>query len=490
MKKFIGLLSILFVCQFLMAQTTENPNAFTLKGIGLDYVAPVSEDYFDYNNLNYGGEIGYFRHISKGLNIGFPLRYGFANIASKNNIDSISILSDQPVASLDAVLMAKLNNGIWMKENSILAPYLFVGAGGNYFIEDENDPFDFQIPVGAGFNIRLSPLVAIQIQSEYRYSIIKENHNLVHSAGLVFSLPSSKSYRPVDAPLKDSDNDGIIDKDDRCPNEVGLSRFYGCPDKDGDGIPDYEDDCPDEVGEKDRNGCPIRDKDEDGIPDSEDKCPSRPGPASNRGCPTIADADKDGVADEKDMCPDLPGLMRFSGCPDTDADGLPDNKDQCPNLVGTSANNGCPDTDGDGITDLNDRCPTSPGPASSNGCPELTEEDKQALELAKSAVAFESGKAVLKESSFSILDKIAGIMTRYPEYNLSIEGHTDSVGDETANQLLSTKRAKSCYDYLIKKGIQASRMDYKGFGESKPIADNKFKAGRSQNRRVEFKINM
>ena len=104
------------------------------------------------------------------------------------------------------------------------------------------------------------------------------------------------------------------------------------------------------------------------------------------------------------------------------------------------------------------------------------------------AVQFELGKATLKSESYSILNQIADIMRRYPDYVLSIEGHTDNTGSVDVNQRLSESRAKACYEYLAQKGIPASRLKYKGYGQSRPIADNSTYSGRTLNRRVEFNL--
>ena len=75
-----------------------------------------------------------------------------------------------------------------------------------------------------------------------------------------------------------------------------------------------------------------------------------------------------------------------------------------------------------------------------------------------------------------------------PDYRLKINGHTDNSGEDKTNQALSERRAKTCYDYLVSKGIAANRVTSAGFGETKPVADNKTSAGRKQNRRVEFEL--
>jgi outer membrane protein OmpA-like peptidoglycan-associated protein len=77
-------------------------------------------------------------------------------------------------------------------------------------------------------------------------------------------------------------------------------------------------------------------------------------------------------------------------------------------------------------------------------------------------------------------------MQQYPEYNVLIGGHTDSVGNEEYNRSLSNRRAKNCVNYLVEKGISSSRISADGYGERKPILDNSTNTGREINRRVEF----
>ena len=149
------------------------------------------------------------------------------------------------------------------------------------------------------------------------------------------------------------------------------------------------------------------DTDNDGILDSADNCPELAGIALNAGCP--ADTDGDGVYDTADACPDLAGTEDNGGCPvaDTDNDGVADAKDKCPNLAGVAANKGCPaDADGDGVYDINDKCPELFGDAEREGCPEakLDEAERSLLATAMKSVEFKTGSANLKPSSNAILD--------------------------------------------------------------------------------------
>lgn len=104
-------------------------------------------------------------------------------------------------------------------------------------------------------------------------------------------------------------------------------------------------------------------------------------------------------------------------------------------------------------------------------------------------VQFETGKADLKEVSFALLDEVAAMLKDNPQVELiSVEGHTDSTGSPDFNRKLSQQRAESVAKYLGKKGVKAARMEPKGFGPDRPVADNESDPGREANRRVEFNI--
>lgn len=285
----------------------------------------------------------------------------------------------------------------------------------------------------------------------------------------------------------DTDGDKIIDKNDDCPDIAGLAEFKGCPDKDGDKIPDKDDDCPDLAGLRELKGCP--DKDGDGLSDAEDACPDVAGPKENQGCP---DKDGDGLFDFVDACPDVAGPKENNGCPwpDSDGDGILDKDDECPTLKGPKENKGCPykDSDNDGLLDKDDDCPMTPGPKENKGCPVLEEEVVEVIKTAFNNLEFQTGKDIILDPSKPSLDELAQLLTSKSLWKLEISGHTDDVGDDNANLVLSKKRAEALKNYLVSKGISADRMATLYFGETKPIADNTSPEGRKKNRRVEMKI--
>ena len=180
----------------------------------------------------------------------------------------------------------------------------------------------------------------------------------------------------------------------------------------------------------------------------------------------------------------------LNGCLDSDGDGVADNIDLCPKVAGPTATNGCPDTDNDGLTDNVDQCPTVAGPKENNGCPAVREDVKKRLAFAATAIQFETGKAVIKAKSFKLLDEIVDILNEYKDYNMTINGHTDDVGSDASNLILSRDRAASVKTYFVGHGITDSRITTDGFGEAQPAATNKTPAGRAQNRRVEMDLQL
>ncbi len=326
-------------------------------------------------------------------------------------------------------------------------PSVYVG-GGYTWLDDKGDAtFNF----GGALSFWFTENFGLTLQSGYKKSFADSREELPshfqHMAGLTFKFGG-----------KDTDKDGIYDKDDLCPNEPGLEQFQGCPDTDADGIPDKDDQCPNEAGTAEFQGCP--------------------------------DTDGDGIADRNDACPDVAGLQNLQGCPDGDSDGVADKDDKCPTEAGPKENGGCPwpDADGDGVLDKDDMCPDVKGTTANRGCPEVTEEVMKQLNEYARTILFNSGKSTFKDETIPVLENMKNILKEYPYAKFSIEGHTDSDGSNALNQTLSENRAAAVRTYLIENGIDESRLKSVGFGETQPIATNKTAAGKAQNRRVEVKL--
>ena len=290
---------------------------------------------------------------------------------------------------------------------------------------------------------------------------------------------------PAKVVEQDRDRDGILDADDRCPDVHKGER------------PDPE-----------RVGCPIADRDADGFLDPDDRCPdvaAGPHPDPQRpGCPQ-GDRDGDGVLDAADLCPDTdkgprPDAQRL-GCPtgDRDRDGVLDPDDQCPDLhhgpKPDPQKPGCPakDRDHDTVVDPEDACPDQAGAPSrdpkKNGCPSLVVVSDGKLQIL-APVFFATNKDVILAKSTPVLTAVSEALKASPEIKkLMVEGHTDDRGKSAYNRDLSDRRARSVVKWLIGQGgIAQDRLQSKGYGPDRPIADNKTATGREKNRRVEFVI--
>ena len=302
--------------------------------------------------------------------------------------------------------------------------------GGHYNVSD-----DWRIGLGAGPGLSRgygSPQVRVLASIEW--------------------FPKFEEEKAPEGP-KDTDGDGIFDKDDACVDVPGVAtddpKTHGCPppsDRDGDGILDVVDACPDEKGVE-----------------SEDP--------KKHGCPLPGDRDGDGIIDEEDACPDEKGVATDD--PKT---------------------NGCPppkDSDGDGIIDPEDACPQQAGPASEDpkkhGCPKAKIVGTKIEILER--VEFDTNKATIRKESDPVLNAVLDILKKYPGIKkVSVEGHTDSRGGVGYNIALSRRRAASVVKWLTSRGIDKGRLTSKGFGPKKPIDTNDTAEGRQNNRRVEFHI--
>lgn len=283
------------------------------------------------------------------------------------------------------------------------------------------------IPAALGFRVRLSETFSLQFETMYKQRL-SANHfqHIAHSAGFVFALPTQE--KPTKKP-------------------------------------------------------------------SPQRKPSRSSTANNT---AFTDRDKDGVADKDDLCPDVKGLAMYLGCPERDKKSTPPTEIPATAIVSESTSARHNGTNNlsirDGVTEetavvvqndhisvLNETETTMPQ--------EVSSEDLQYLATAMNNVYFEYGSKEITLDSYTVLDTVAMILQKYPEYNLHVQGHTDNVGTQVANQILSVKRAFQVKYYLVyEKGVRLSRISSEGYNSAMPIANNGTAEGRSMNRRVEFKL--
>lgn len=186
-----------------------------------------------------------------------------------------------------------------------------------------------------------------------------------------------------------------------------------------------------------------------------------------------------------------PATGRRDCATDSDGDGVGDSTDHCPGTpAGTAVDaRGCPpvqapaDADGDGVPDTRDECP---------GTQAGLRVDYKGCVIAQKAnmrgVTFEANSATLTAEGRATLEGVAATLREQEDLQIEIAGHTDSVGSEAFNTLLSQQRADAVRAFLITKGVGAGRLTAVGYGELEPIASNDTEEGRQANRRVEFRI--
>jgi len=308
-------------------------------------------------------------------------------------------------------------------ENSKLVPYIFGGAGvqgvgGNY-------PDSLIADIGLGAKYEVKNNLGLFLEGRALRAFHNNDNHYGVLGGLVYSFGGEKAA-PVATKPADSDGDGVVDSQDKCPNTPAGVKV-------------------------DTQGCPL-DTDGDGVADYLDKCPNTPAGVSvdAKGCPV--DSDNDGVADYLDKCPNTPAGVSVDA-------------------------NGCPvDSDNDGVADYLDKCPNTPAgfKVDKNGC---------AISY-NFMINFDTNSAEIKPEYMERIRKFAEFLKNHPNVKAEIQGYTDNRGSYSYNVKLSQRRAKAVYDALIKLGVPKDQIKWAGYGPNNPIASNDTPEGRAKNRRV------
>jgi len=342
-----------------------------------------------------------------------------------------------------------------------------------------------EVVLGAGFRAAVSPTMMIRGELDYqRNSDLTSFDNIVGSLGLALMIGSR--------PLIDSDQDGVFDRKDKCPDtpKGAIVDKQGCPsDTDGDGVSDGLDRCPNTPAGAtvDSAGCPS-DTDKDGVVEGVDRCPGTPAGAQvdATGCPT--DADGDGVADGLDRCPATPvgATVDALGCPgDSDNDKVPDGIDQCPNTpVGETVNSfGCPPSaalpgpppaaavGAGGVAGAAAATPAAPTPTTVGP-------------WTVPGTAFAPLSSTIGSAALPVLDSVIGALKANRRLVVEIIGHAGDASSETANLQLSSARADAVGSYLLGKGIGPEQLRTRGAGSTGTDPN----AAPAQNRRTDIRI--
>jgi outer membrane protein OmpA-like peptidoglycan-associated protein len=433
-----------FISHHLIAQTAPAPikrGTFVVQAGAYDFLTAGrirntsmsnvlgNNQWADLSEVDFALGASYIKGITSYLDYSVNGYFGFVRYPVRQADGSVKVASDKLLTEIDGSVHLKL-----LPDNFTVVPYLSAGLGASA----SAGRFEAFTPLGAGLQVKLIEDYFFLSNFQYRVPVTQgANYHFLYSIGFggpvgkprAVAEPKAAPVAPVAAPEppKDTDGDGVVDTEDKCPTVAGVAKYQGCP---------------------------VPDSDNDGVNDENDKCPTVAGVAKYQGCP-VPDTDKDGINDDNDKCPTVAGTSKYQGCP-------------------------VPDTDGDGLNDEQDKCPTVAGISELYGCP------RPALKAEN--VLFNTGSATLIANGKTELDIIVDYLKTYQGFNVKISGHTDNTGNDKINQPLSEKRAEAAKTYVVSKGVDAGRITTEGLGSTKPIADNKTAAGRKLNRRVEFSI--
>ena len=324
---------------------------------------------------------------------------------------------------------------------SRFVPFLAVGVGGNRYSVSgaTNDRDRFTVDYGAGLKFFLTDNLALRADVRHVILPLHDRYNeLLYTIGLDFSFGGAKKAMPEV-------------RTTQAAEPAAAPAVVVAKDSDGDGVVDDLDRCPGTPSgvQVDKDGCPL-DSDRDGVYDYLDKCPGTPAgvKVDRDGCPL--DSDGDGVYDYLDKCPGTPA-------------GVKVDRDGCPFPV------------------VRKIAPQAARPM------EVAIVEKGRVTL---NVEFDFDKSIVKKKYHDEIAELAAVMKKYPDLKITIEGHTDNVGGLAYNEKLSLRRADAVKKYLAEKfGIEASRLNAKGYGPIRPIESNATKEGRQKNRRVEAAAN-
>jgi outer membrane protein OmpA-like peptidoglycan-associated protein len=395
-------------------------------------------------------------------------------------------------------------------------PYLYVGGGimhyNNKYSEENrttspesvtSEGWSGHFPLGIGAEFALSDMVLLDFSVGGAYSTSYDLNNYDDGNKLVDAYYNVTLGLTITGESCSSDKD--MDGLGKCEEEkLGTSPHN--PDTDGDGLTDGE-----EVMVYKTN--PLQtDTDLDGLSDFDEVKKYKTDPLK-------ADTDGDGLNDGEEvnkyktdpLNPDTDGdglsdgdeVIKYKTDPlnrDTDGDGLTDGDE----VLKYSTNPLNKDTDGDGLSDYDEvmTYKTNPlvkdtdggsvddGVEINRGTNPLDAEDdvvKVGVPIILDGINFATGKADITPESENTLRKALKTLQTYPDISVEISGYTDNVGRDASNQKLSQRRANSVRDWLVREGIDPSRITAVGYGESNPIAPNDTPEGRLKNRRIEFK---
>ncbi|MEM6344914.1 MAG: OmpA family protein [Bacteroidota bacterium] len=402
-------------------------------------------------------------------------------------------------------LMFKFNNGVFMRETAFFAPYLLFGIGGSYAPELP----DAYVPLGGGIRFRLSQRMSLRVETVRKFSLNKQAEQMAHAIAFVYNLPSNNDEAPSPMELEepdalfaeaipmDRDQDGILDDEDQCPDDAGLVRLNGCPenktvsnteespvlasaDQADDPFAHLVGQMPNSQNELINGYAPLPSEVDPNEPMGKmgninilamtDEMPAESTSFAVNTEPEPVKVPFDAPTDKE-----TPKAKSLSTKEKNITDYPPIDETARQEITEVIA----PEAVDNFVEPKPSRRPELDSPCGDFG---VAPEDMY-------PILFPTNSYSLEDDAYSTLDLIAEAMQSCPKVNLVLEGHTDAMGADDKNLVLSVMRAYNVKYYLVyEHGISQQRILSKGKGETAPIADNSSLQGRDQNRRVDFRF--
>lgn len=486
MKKIILFLIPVFVLLLVLDSSAQFKNYKIKGGAKYEQLIPLSEYNASYSFLGKGYlgieltpviclqlEAGYGQFKTKDNYNPLTGTYdamGYNTVNSENN-NTYGTDVKASLIPIDAIFKFTP----WAKTAKTWNPYFYVGGGTVYYNMDNTPDIGSQtsssvngwagiFPAGVGTEIRLSNNVLLDFNLGATYSstdllnnfVVTDFKDAAANVGLGITFGN---FKPG---VTDTDKDGLTDEYE----QKGCTDYQN-PDTDADGLKDGA-----EVNQYKTNPC-NKDTDGDTLIDGDEVMRYNTNPLSK-------DSDSDKLMDNEE-------IQKYATLPndsDTDDDVLIDGDE----VLTHKTNPKQPDTDlgsiGDGVEVNRGTDPLNPN----DDLPPAKEEPmKVGAVIVLEGINFASGSYKIGSGSDAILEKSYTTMKENPEIVVEISGHTDSQGGYEMNMNLSKNRAEAVKEWLVAKGIDASRIETVGYGPNNPIASNDTEEGRYQNRRIEFK---
>jgi outer membrane protein OmpA-like peptidoglycan-associated protein len=440
----------------------------------LDYQAPITGKFFQTDNFDLGLNVGVSRYLSGAFALSTNMTLG-----QGVRFPGFDWTEERPtLIDMNYMLHFKFNNGALMREQAVIAPYFVLGFGGSYV---KGHP-DLYVPLGGGIQFRLSSKINLRTQMVVKRSVNKDYQNLSHAIAFVYNL-GPENTQPQQAPdslgnellitmaPEDRDDDGIIDKRDACPDQVGNIIFEGCPDRNALAMTRMEN-----LPKDDINAGAFATALTDNKPSLiEKKMPeeiAKPEP--------VEEPVKEAIitpAPKK-----APLVAANTPAPRTKRNGKASFLDEMMEPVSKAQNSTQPQG-AFGYQDI--------AKEKTNLSTEKYAKDKQLNNsgLTVKTIYFDTNSDKLDLDNKAALDEVAYMLHNNSEAKLIVKGHADASGTDRYNKVLSIMRAYHVKYYLVyEQGISQTRIVSTGFGEESPISNNTTETGRSLNRRVDFQL--